>query len=199
MRDAAAVAVSFGVGSIVWGVVLGRFFLGKDPRFVDNPGASGSFRQFGALFGVSIGLLDVAKGAVSVALARGLGASPMGVALSAVAAIAGHNWPVWFAFRGGGGLATAVGGLGSIAPVETALAIAVSLLTALLFKYSPIYGKLPVSSLPAGAMAGLPLLVWMTWRTGNFAGLWASLLGTAAIGIRGLQMLAEGQRRVQGQ
>jgi acyl-phosphate glycerol 3-phosphate acyltransferase len=199
MRDAIAAAISFGVGSIVWGVVLGRLLLGRDLRSVDNPGASGSFRQFGALFGISIGLLDLGKGAFSVTLARILGASPLGVALSAVAATTGHNWPVWFGFRGGGGLATAVGGLGSIAPAETALAIAVSLLAALLFKLSPIYGKLPISSLPAGAMAGMPLLVWLTWRTGNTTGLLASTLSMVVIGIRGLQMLAERERRAGGQ
>ena len=199
MRDAGAVMIAFAVGSIVWGVVLGRVFLGKDLRSVDSPGASGSFRQFGAVFGISVALLDIAKGVFSVAAARWFGASPQGIALSAVAAIAGHNWPVWFGFRGGGGLATAVGGLGSIAPRETALAMAVSLLFALLFKYSPIYGKLPMSSLPAGASAGLPLLVWMTWRTGNSAGLLASLLGGVVIGIKGLQMLAERQKRLKNQ
>lgn len=199
MRDAAAVILAFAVGSIVWGVVLGRVFLGRDPRTVDNPGASGSFRQFGLTFGISVGLLDVAKGAVSVAVARWLGASPQGTALSAVAAIAGHNWPVWFGFRGGGGLATAVGGFGSIAPRETAAALVVALLSALLFKFSPLNGKLPMSSLPAGAAVGLPFLVWVTWRTGNSTGFLASLLGTLVIGVKGLRMLAESQKRLQSQ
>ncbi len=199
MRDAVSVALAFAVGSIVWGVMLGRVFLRRDPRAVDNPGASGSFRQFGPMFGISVGLLDVAKGAISVAIARWLEASPQGAALSAVAAIAGHNWPVWFGFRGGGGLATAVGGFGSIAPRETAAAVVVALLSALLFKFSPLNGRLPLSSLPAGAAVGLPFLIWVTWRTGNSAGLTASLLGTVVIGVKGLQMLAESQKRLQSQ
>jgi acyl-phosphate glycerol 3-phosphate acyltransferase len=198
-NDTVSVLAAWALGSMLWGVVLGRILRRQDLRARDNPGGSGSFRQFGPVIGIAVVVLDAGKGAAAVAIARLLGASAIGQALSAVAAVAGHNWPLWFGFRGGGGLATALGSLGSLAPAETVWAVVVGLVAAAIYKLSPVYGRFPFSSLPGGAGIGLPFLIWLTWRNGNTVAFAATVLCTVAIGLRGLQMLSEGKRTEQRQ
>jgi acyl-phosphate glycerol 3-phosphate acyltransferase len=183
------------MGSVVWGVVLGRWLRGRDPRARDNPGGSGSFRQLGPAIGIAVTALDACKGAAAVGLARWLGASATGTALAAVAAVAGHNWPIWFGFRGGGGLATTLGALTTLSPVETLWALAITLVVAAVYKLPGLYGRLPMAALPFGALAGLPAAVFLSWRAGNGQGAAAALLCGIAVTVRGLQMAGEHKER----
>jgi acyl-phosphate glycerol 3-phosphate acyltransferase len=197
VTNLSAVLSAYAVGSVVWGVVLGRFVFGHDLRERDNPGASGSVRTFGPALGAAVGLLDLGKGFAAVHLARWLGASPAGVAAAAGAAVAGHNWPVWFAFRGGGGLATATGALAAFGFRETATGVTVALLFALVYKHPRLYGRLPMSALPFGSLFGLPLLVYLFWRVGNRPGALAAAIAALAIGIRALGMYAGSRQRLR--
>jgi acyl-phosphate glycerol 3-phosphate acyltransferase len=193
--DLFSIAFAFCIGSVLWGVVIGRVFFGRDPRQTDNPGASGCFRQFGRLAGFSVGVLDLAKGASAVWLAQHIGASEFGVSISAAAVVAGHNWPIWLGFSGGGGLATVVGSIGYVAPRETLIAVFVSLTVALLFKISPLYGRFPIYPLPAGAVAGVPTLIGLTLWSANHVATYAICLSGLAIGLRALQMLRQSRHR----
>ena len=78
-----------------------------------NAGAANIGRLLGSRWGVFVGALDIAKGAVAVVFFNVLAGSWDTVSglglLSGAAAIAGHVWPVWLRFRGGRGAATAVG------------------------------------------------------------------------------------------
>lgn len=197
MSDVAAIVAAYGIGSIVWGVALGRAAFGLDLRERDNPGASGSVRTFGAGFGVAVGVLDLLKGVAAVHLARWLGASALGTAVAAGAAIAGHNWPVWFGFRGGGGLATAAGALAVFGLRETLIGISIALLAALAYKHPKLYGTLPMSALPFGSLFGFPALIWLFWRAGNSAGALAAGIATLVIAIRAAGMYAGSQARLR--
>jgi acyl phosphate:glycerol-3-phosphate acyltransferase len=195
MVDVAAVVCGLAIGSIVWGVLLGRLLFGRDPRTADNPGASGSFRLFGPGFGIAVGLLDLAKGYAAIWLARNLGASEMGLSLTAMAVVAGHNWPVWFGFRGGGGLATAAGALSALGLTTTLWGIAIALSAAAVYKHPRLYRRLPMTALPFGALVGLPVVVELFRRSGNYAGATAAVGATVLIGCRGLQMLRTARSR----
>jgi glycerol-3-phosphate acyltransferase PlsY len=114
-------------GSIPFGLVLGRLVLGVDVREVGsgNIGATNVARAGGKGMGVVVLLLDAAKAIVPILVARavlagrpGAEAWTMGVA---VAAFAGHVFPVWLGFRGGKGVAT---GLGVFAVLEPWAALA---------------------------------------------------------------------------
>lgn len=194
-RDLVSIVLGWMLGSVVFGVVLGRLLRREDLRSRDNPGASGSFRQFGPVLGISVALLDLAKGVAAVSLGRLLGASPLGLALTGAATVAGHSWPVWFGFRGGGGLATATGVLAAIGPVETLWAVAIALSFAALYKMPWLEGRLPMSSLPFGSVFGMVAAIWLFVRSGNDVGAVAAPLCALAIGVRGRQMLAERRRR----
>lgn len=195
MVDIVAITTAYCIGSIVWGVVLGKLIRGLDLRAADNPGASGAVRTFGPAFGVAVGVLDLLKGVAAVALARRLGVSETVAALAAGAAVAGHNWPIWFGFRGGGGLATSAGALASFGLRETLLGIAVALFFALVYKHPRLYGKLPMAALPFGSLFGLPLMIWLFSRVGNGGGTLTAALCVFIVGIRGLTMLSSSKRR----
>ena len=176
-------------GSILPGVIIARYRFGQDIREKDNPGASGSWRQYGPAVGTLVGALDGVKGALVVLGGLALSLSSGQLVLMVTAVIAGHNWPLWFAFRGGGGLATLAGALLVLSPVYTALGIGVSVALALLYRVSPLKRRLPLASLPAGACLGIPLFLFLTWRSDENTVFWATLMAGSLIAIRGLQML----------
>ncbi|MEW6524651.1 MAG: glycerol-3-phosphate acyltransferase [Bacillota bacterium] len=183
------VAMCYAAGSVVFGVVMGRVFFGDDLRRRDNPGGSGSWRQYGPVVGMSVAALDVAKGAAAVALARGWGLSGWYLVAAAAAVVGGHNWPVWFGFRGGGGLGTLVGTLLVLAPAQIGVGLAVALAAAALYRVSPLYRVCKVAALPGGAVVGIPFFLYLAWSQGNATGAQAALASGLLIGVRGLQML----------
>jgi glycerol-3-phosphate acyltransferase PlsY len=195
MDNLVAILVAYSIGSIVWAVVLGRVVYHVDLRAGDNPGASGAVRTFGPQFGIVVGLFDLLKGVAAVAIARRLGVSETVTALAAGAAVAGHNWPIWFGFHGGGGLATSAGVLASFGLAETLLGIAVALVFALIYKHPRLYGRLPMSALPFGSLFGLPLMIWLFQRSGNSGGTVTAALCVLIVGIRAIGMHAETKRR----
>jgi glycerol-3-phosphate acyltransferase PlsY len=102
-------------GSIPFGLLLARLLLGVDVREVGsgNIGATNAARVGGKGLGALVLVLDAVKAIVPVVLARLLlGQGPRGdlwVMGVAVAACAGHLFPVWLQFKGGKGVATALG------------------------------------------------------------------------------------------
>ena len=106
-----AVLVAYVIGSIPFAYLAGRLFKDKDIRQEGdrNPGAGNAYRTIGPRAGLAVGALDVGKGAVSVLLAEVI-AGNMGAEMAAgVAAVVGHNWPIFLQLRGGRGAASAVG------------------------------------------------------------------------------------------
>lgn len=118
-----AAVAGYAIGSLPLGYVAGRYWGGVDLRAVGsrNVGATNMFRMSGPRLGVIVMVLDVAKGALAVALAP----SPPGgwdPVAAALAAITGHVYPIWLRGRGGKGVATACGAFALLAPLATATA-----------------------------------------------------------------------------
>lgn len=99
------------VGSIPFAYLFTRWFAGRDIRKLgsQNAGATNVTVSVGWLPGALTLLGDMAKGYLAVLLGR-ISSVRIVQFLTPAFAIAGHNWPVWLSFRGGGGLATFVGG-----------------------------------------------------------------------------------------
>src|SRR5207248_7976620 len=117
MRDYVAVAViAYLCGSIPFGYILVRVFRGQDVRATGsgNIGATNVARTAPVL-GVATLLLDGFKGFLPVHAVLGLGISydathfERMLAVAALCAVLGHLFPLWLKFRGGKGVATAVG------------------------------------------------------------------------------------------
>lgn len=109
------VAAGYLAGSIPFGVILTRLFVGVDVRQVGsgNIGATNVARAGGRKVAIPVFILDVAKAMVPILVARRLLAgrpdAELWTTVVAVAALAGHVFPVWLGFRGGKGVATGVG------------------------------------------------------------------------------------------
>lgn len=103
--------LSYIIGSVPSSFLFTRLFDGRDIRHLGsrNAGATNVTLNVGWLPGILTLLGDVGKGYLA-AVVGGLSSTPLAPYLTPAFAIAGHNWPVWLRFRGGGGLATFIGG-----------------------------------------------------------------------------------------
>lgn len=105
------VILSYLLGSIPTAYIAGRLTRGQDIRRIGdgNMGAQNAFRQLGAGVGLSVGVLDAAKGILVIVIAQAYGVSQAYVLMAGTAAVIGHNWPVFIGFRGGRGECTTIG------------------------------------------------------------------------------------------
>jgi len=108
----ASVVIAYLLGSIPFGYLLVRIFRKEDIREKGsgNIGATNVLRSGAKGLGLATLLLDLLKGLAAVMLARYLANGNYDIAIAAaVAAVLGHVFPVWLGFRGGKGVATALG------------------------------------------------------------------------------------------
>ncbi|MCS7302940.1 MAG: glycerol-3-phosphate acyltransferase [Bacteroidota bacterium] len=107
-----AAAIGYLLGSIPTAWLLVRWVTGKDLRCEGstNIGARNAYDVTGhAGLAIAIAVLDAAKGAAAVLLARAISHEFLAVASAALSAVIGHNWSIFLRGRGGRGLATAAG------------------------------------------------------------------------------------------
>ncbi len=144
------------IASISSAIVVTRIMGLQDPREVGsrNPGATNVLRYGGKVAAAATLFGDVLKGVIPVALARALGASETIIALVMLAAFLGHLYPVFHGFRGGKGVATALGVVSAVNIWAGLLLIATWVIVSLLFRYSSL------SAISAAILA--PAYVW--WR-----------------------------------
>ncbi len=118
MIAAGLVLLGYLSGSIPFGLLLVRATQGVDvrERGSGNIGATNVARVAGKPLGVLVLVLDALKGALPVLLARAVEPGPVVPAAVGLAAFAGHVAPPWLGFRGGKGVATALGVLAVLAP-----------------------------------------------------------------------------------
>ncbi len=130
--------VSYLIGSLSFAYLAGCL-TGKDIRKFGsgNLGATNVFRVLGVRAAVLVLAGDVLKGLAAVHIGFALGGAwaSWGAVLGGVAAMAGHNWPVFLRFRGGRGVATGLGVVLYLMPGITVLAVAVFLVTIMLTRY----------------------------------------------------------------
>jgi glycerol-3-phosphate acyltransferase PlsY len=150
------IGVAYLLGSIPFGLLVVKARGGPDIRSTGsgNIGAANVTRTAGALAGALTLLLDAGKGYLAVWLAaRWTGGNVHWMMAAAVAAVAGHMFPVWLRFKGGKGVAT---GLGVFLPIcwqAVAAAAVLWLLVVAFWRYSSL-GSI------AGA-AAMPVLVYL--------------------------------------
>lgn len=138
------VLAAYLLGSLSFAVIVSKLFGMADPRTYGsgNPGATNVLRS-GKKAAAALTLLgDAFKGLIAVLLARALqdslGLSDALIGAVAVAALVGHMWPVFFGFKGGKGVATAVGVLFGLSWPVALICAAVWLVMAFGFKVSSL-------------------------------------------------------------
>ncbi|WP_018467533.1 glycerol-3-phosphate acyltransferase [Calidithermus timidus] len=183
--DALLVGLAYLIGSVPFGIVAGKL-RGVDLTQRDVPGASGTFRQLGPAWGLAVALLDILKGML-VAYLSTFAHAPWALPLMATALVTGHNWPLYFGFRGGGGIAPTVGFFLWLLPQLTLTSVALGLGVAAL--YWQLYWKRArrgVYPIPAGAVVGYLYALFALW--GKPQAFWALLLVSAVVALRGVRM-----------
>jgi glycerol-3-phosphate acyltransferase PlsY len=162
-----AIASGFAIGSIPFGVIVAGVFYRTDIRAAGsgNIGAANALRTLGAAGGAAVLLLDALKGLAPTMLALRLGPT-IGVACAS-SAILGHCFSPWLRFRGGKGVATALGTLIALSWAAAIASVVVWVATVRLTRYSS------VASLAACAVS--PISLW--FLTGNVS---ETLYGAAA-------------------
>ena len=135
-------------GSIPTGVILSKLFGTKDIRQEGsgNIGATNVYRVSGAKLGILTLLGDVLKGFIPVALTCSLMDSEMWIAAVAFFTFLGHLFPIFLKFRGGKGVATALGIFLVIAPLMVPCVIIVFILVVMTWKYVSL-GSLVASAI----------------------------------------------------
>jgi glycerol-3-phosphate acyltransferase PlsY len=118
MLAVSLVALGYLSGSVPFGVLLTRWFVGADVRRAGsgNIGATNVARVGGKGLGIAVLLLDTAKGALPTLVSIQLSPSAAVHAAVGLGAFLGHVFPVWLKFRGGKGVATALGVLSVLEP-----------------------------------------------------------------------------------
>jgi acyl phosphate:glycerol-3-phosphate acyltransferase len=154
------VAGAYILGSIPWSYLIVRLIKGMDVRRVGsgNVGATNVLRTAGKSAGLAALALDAAKGVAAVWIAVRLGLQPAWVGAAAVAVVLGHVFPVFLGFRGGKGVATAAGALGTLAPWALLAAVVVFAAVVVASRY--------VSLGSICAVLVFPLALWLANRGG---------------------------------
>ena len=147
------------LGSVPFAVVVSRAFRLADPRSFGsgNPGATNVLRTGNKLAALLTLLGDAAKGWLAMFVAAKVGADGTAIAVSGLAAFLGHVFPFTLGFKGGKGVATALGVLLGFSGILAGFAAGVWLAVAAITRYSSL------AALVAAAAA--PVLSW--WLLGK--------------------------------
>ncbi|MYL63359.1 glycerol-3-phosphate 1-O-acyltransferase PlsY [Bacillus hwajinpoensis] len=105
------------LGSISFSYLIAKFVKKIDIRDhgSGNAGATNTLRVLGTGPAITVLALDVIKGILAVWLGYWFSSEPIVPFLAGICAILGHNWPIFFGFRGGKGVATTIGVFATIA------------------------------------------------------------------------------------
>jgi acyl phosphate:glycerol-3-phosphate acyltransferase len=152
-RAAALVAAGYLLGSVSFALWLVRWRTGTDIRATGsgNAGATNVLRAHGKRLALLVALLDIAKGMAAVLLVRLVTADPRYAAAAGFAAILGHVFPIFSGFRGGKGVATAVGAFLALAPLAMAVCLAVFVAVVAVSRYVSLGSVVAVALLPPAA------------------------------------------------
>ena len=129
--------ISYLLGSVSTGLTVARFFNGPDLRNVGsgNTGASNVQRTMGWKYGLITFAGDCLKGVLSCWIAELLTGSHMACLIAGLFVILGHNWPVYYRFRGGKGVAASCGVLLYCFPVPALICFALTIALIALTRY----------------------------------------------------------------
>jgi len=146
------------LGSIPFGLLLAKLFGGGDVRNAGsgNIGATNVARVVGPLAGILTLGFDTTKGTAAVWLAgRVTNQSAAWMMIAAFAVLLGHCFPIWLKFKGGKGVATALGVFLALSPLAAVSALLLFILFVAHWRF--------VSLGSVAAAAAMPLLIYFLW------------------------------------
>jgi glycerol-3-phosphate acyltransferase PlsY len=179
----ALVAFAYLLGSVPSGWIVMKLYRGQDLRRVGsgNIGAANVFRAGGPGAFATTLAADGLKGVLPVLAGILLGYGPQEWVLAVIglAAVVGHNWPIFLGFHGGKGVATSGGVMLVLAPVAVVLSVVT---WAILIRATKIASLASLAAVGVGfvALLGLHVIGWQAWRP---VGWWVIGLGVVLMGL----------------
>jgi len=159
------ILLSYLIGSIPFSLIFAKLLKGVDVRRVGtgNVGATNTLVTAGKWAGFLAVMFDITKGFAAVILARILLGSDWSVVLAGVAAIAGHDFPVYLKFTGGKGISTTAGAIMAINPYVMLTALLLYLVFLVITRYLILSSLLALAAVPLLFFFfkdGLPFMVF---------------------------------------
>ena len=175
MKLLLTLVIGYLLGSISTGVILSRVFGHKDIRSQGsgNSGTTNMLRVMGKKFALLTFAGDLLKGIIAVLIGKALLGTQAGEIVGAFGAILGHNFPLYFGFKGGKGIATSFGCLLIVFPLQTLCAFGVFLLLVATTRY--------VSAGSLGAAVALPFFIMFTTPCDPV--IWCSVIAICLLAI----------------
>jgi glycerol-3-phosphate acyltransferase PlsY len=130
------VIASYLLGSVVFGYIVARILKKEGFGRVDRPGTAGAGRQYGFKAALPVFIFDCGKGAAVPLIGMAIGLDLVTIIIASLAVLIGHNWPVFYKFRGGGGIATAMGISVALVPIQFFIILAIALSVGFTYKYT---------------------------------------------------------------
>ena len=174
MTIALWLAAAYLLGATPTAYLAGRLARGIDLREHGsrNLGATNVYRVLGWRWAIPVALVDIAKGAVPVALfARWAGMDPWGAVALGIAAVLGHVFSPYMGFRGGKGVATALGMFLALAPLAVAIALPVWGGILWLTGYVSLSSVIAAASFPVWVRLSQPAALPAFWASVGLAAL----------------------------
>ncbi|MBB5343096.1 glycerol-3-phosphate 1-O-acyltransferase PlsY [Tunturibacter empetritectus] len=154
-----SIPLAYLLGSIPFGYLLVKIFRNEDIRATGsgNIGATNVARSGAKGLGIATLLLDVGKSFLAVKIAQHLAPGNYDLAvITAVAAILGHVFPIWLGFRGGKGVASALGVMLALSLAAAACTFGVFLVVVLLTRYVSLASMIGSATFPLFGLYFLP-------------------------------------------
>ncbi|MGI2336009.1 MAG: glycerol-3-phosphate acyltransferase [Dehalogenimonas sp.] len=179
-------------GSIPTAYLIARAVAGSGNALGEgNIGGLNTLRRIGLKAGLAVAGIDIAKGAAAVMTAYYiLGVEPAFVLGAGVMAVVGHNWMVWLKFRGGKGMAAAVGVVTAASFIYGFPAVIAAMMAVILGVW------LVVRNLVLGNGVSLLLLPFITWYfTDSGTAAWLAAVLSGVIAVKYYPVAREDYRR----
>lgn len=156
MANIIALVIAYVLGSLNSSILLTKYLKLPDPRTQGsgNAGATNILRTVGKNQALLVLIADAAKGLIAIWIARLIGVHGVILGFVAFAVVVGHVFPVFFKFKGGKGVATALGGLLGLSLWAAAIAGMIWAAVAFFTKY------VSLASMAAAAAAVVLVLVF---------------------------------------
>ncbi|MCD8511466.1 MAG: glycerol-3-phosphate 1-O-acyltransferase PlsY [Bacillus sp. (in: Bacteria)] len=131
------IVIAYLIGSISFSYIIAKKIKKVDIRQhgSGNAGATNTLRVLGVGPAVSVLLLDCVKGIVAVVLALYVTNDPFIAAASGLASIIGHNWPIYYGFKGGKGVATTIGVVATLVFTAALISGIIAILSIVITRY----------------------------------------------------------------
>lgn len=158
------VIIGYFLGSISSGVVLSKLIKKSDIRSQGsgNAGTTNMLRIHGKGMALITFLCDILKGVIAVYIGKALVGAELGGVLGVLGAVLGHNYPVFFGFKGGKGIATSFGSLLFVYPIQALAAFTVFLILVYITHYVSVGSIVAAFTLPALVLLTTPFdpIIW---------------------------------------